>query len=44
VIDAPAALIKNVIVRNSMLERLFDNGGMLLWCYDGNELLQYERE
>jgi len=43
VIDAPAASIETVIARNALLGQLFDNGWMMLWRYEGNELVRYER-
>ncbi len=43
VIDAPAASIEHVIAHNPVLGRLFDNGWMLLWRYEGNALFRYER-
>ena len=43
VIDAPAASIENVVARNAVLGQLCDNGWMLLWRYEGDELRRYER-
>lgn len=41
-IDAPAASIETIIARHTLLGQLFDNGWMLLWRYEGNELFRYE--
>ncbi|WP_323029512.1 DUF2309 domain-containing protein [Castellaniella defragrans] len=43
VIDAPAASIEGVIARHAELGRLCDNGWLLLWRYEGDELRRYER-
>jgi uncharacterized protein YbcC (UPF0753/DUF2309 family) len=43
VIDAPAASIEAIIARNALLGQLFDNDWMLLWRYEGNQLVRYER-
>jgi uncharacterized protein YbcC (UPF0753/DUF2309 family) len=43
VIDAPAASIGSIVARNAVLGQLCDNGWMLLWRYEGDELQRYER-
>ncbi|CAM5191075.1 putative inorganic carbon transporter subunit DabA OS=Castellaniella defragrans (strain DSM/ CCUG 39792 / 65Phen) OX=1437824 GN=dabA PE=3 SV=1 [Castellaniella denitrificans] len=43
VIDAPAASIEGVIARHAVLGQLCDNGWMLLWRYEGDDLRRYER-
>lgn len=43
VIDAPAASIGSIVARNAVLGQLCDNGWMLLWRYEGDELHRYER-
>jgi uncharacterized protein YbcC (UPF0753/DUF2309 family) len=43
VIDASAASIESIIVRNAVLGQLLDNGWMLLWRYEGDALQRYER-
>ncbi|NGM85781.1 DUF2309 domain-containing protein [Parapusillimonas sp. SGNA-6] len=43
VIDAPASCIETILARHPSLRQLFDHGWMLLWRYEGNELLRYER-
>jgi uncharacterized protein YbcC (UPF0753/DUF2309 family) len=43
VIDAPAASIEGIVARNAVLGQLCDNGWMLLWRYEGDELQRYER-
>jgi len=43
VIDAPVALIERAMARNPVLGQLCDNGWLLLWRYDGDELRRYER-
>jgi len=43
VIDAPAASIEGVIGRHAVLGQLCDNGWMLLWRYEGDDLRRYER-
>jgi uncharacterized protein YbcC (UPF0753/DUF2309 family) len=43
VIDAPASSIETIMARQPLLRQLFDHGWMLLWRYEGNELLRYER-
>jgi uncharacterized protein YbcC (UPF0753/DUF2309 family) len=42
VIDAPAASIERAINRNPVLQQLFNNGWMLLWRYEEDELQQWE--
>lgn len=41
VIDAPAAAIERVIARHGVLRQILDNGWMLLWRYQGDELQRY---
>ncbi|CAM5209262.1 putative inorganic carbon transporter subunit DabA OS=Castellaniella defragrans OX=75697 GN=dabA PE=3 SV=1 [Castellaniella defragrans] len=43
VIDAPEASIESAMARNPVLGQLCDNGWLLLWRYDGDELRRYER-
>lgn len=43
VIDAPAASIEDIIARHTVLGQLCDNGWLLLWRYEGDDLLRYER-
>jgi uncharacterized protein YbcC (UPF0753/DUF2309 family) len=42
VIDAPAASIERAINRNPVLQQLINNGWMLLWRYEEDELQQWE--
>ncbi len=43
VIDAPAASIESIVARNAVLGQLCDNGWMLLWRHEGDELQRYEQ-
>ncbi|HEX7380671.1 MAG TPA: DUF2309 domain-containing protein [Nevskiaceae bacterium] len=41
IIDAPAASIANAVARNPILGQILDNGWMLLWRYEGDDLQRY---
>lgn len=43
VIDAPVASIDRIIAANPVLGQVLDNHWMILWRYEGDELLRYER-